>query len=123
MSKVLTTDSSVLCGEAILGPPPLHGGKVLVESSAKLQVNGNSVLLKSSIEGKNVDQITNKCQTQLTSSSSPCKKVNSVLLGEAGKLTVTGEKVILETQLTGTTDGVPPGTLSAIAEQNKLTAI
>jgi hypothetical protein len=34
------------------------------------------------------------------------------LQGEANKLTVAGNKVILEAQLTGTTDGVPPGSLS-----------
>ena len=115
MPGVLTTGSKVLCGPDV---PPNHGGNVSVTSTAKLKVNGNPVLLKSSIAGKSVSD----CKTPTSNSTSPCLSVTSVTVGEASKLKVGGNPVMLDT-LVGTTDGVPPGTVPASAEQEKLTAI
>jgi len=115
MGTVLTKADTVSCGH-----PP---GKVDVSSSAKLTVNGNAVLLKSSIMGKS---ISGPCSTPQSNSTSPCKTVLSITGGEATKLTVGGQPVMLAESTTGTTDGLPatppPGSLFAIAGQTKLTS-
>ena len=126
MPKVLTTQSNISCG---------HGGKVDVESSAKLSVDGSPVLLKNSIDGKDV--IDCKTQEALDASGTtiakPCNKVSSVppgpgvTAGEATKLKVRGKPVMLDT-LTGKTDGMvgkvtPQPLLNATAGQSKLTTI
>ncbi len=127
MPNVLTTDSTVLCGPTIDPPPPvpIHGGNVNVQSSAKLKVNRNAVLLRSSIEGR----LVSGCATPSEPSSGnvPCATVSLVSSGEATKLTVQGNAVILDI-LTGSTNGTVGGTtpqtlLGATAGQNKLTAI
>jgi hypothetical protein len=116
MAGVLTTASTVLCGPDV---PPNHGGTVAVSSTAKLKVNGNPVLIKSSIAGKSVGG----CKTPQSNSTKPCTTVSSVLSGEASKLKAGGSPVMLDSTLSGQTDGAPPGTLSASAGQNRLTAI
>lgn len=134
MPSVLTTASTVLCGLEVTGPPPLHGGKVASVSSAKLRVNSNPVLLKSSIDGKTIVG----CKTPPASDASgptakPCSAVSSVppgpgvTAGEATKLKTGGEWVMLDT-LAGITDGMvgkvtPQTLLFAIADQNKLMTI
>lgn len=117
MPKVLTTGSEVLCG---IQAAASHGGNVSVTSSAKLKVNGNSVLVRSSVEGKPVAG----CQTpnDSTKSLKTCTSATSVTAGEASKLTVGGQPALLDT-VTGITDGNPPGTVPADAKQDKLTAI
>lgn len=115
MAVVLISNSNVTCG---------HLGKVQVSSSAKLRVNGQPVLLKSSIENKTVAN----CGTvpNPNTGAKPCTKVIAVSTGEATKLKVGGKAVILDT-LTGDTDGTVGGTpqklLSGTAQQSKLTAI
>jgi len=125
MPYVLTTSSSVQCG---------HSGKVAVESLAKLQVNSSPILLKGSIEGKPITG----CKTPSTSDTSgltnqQCDQVSSVppgpgvILGEATKLKVGGQPVMLDT-LTGKTNGMvgkvtPQPLLSAMANQSKLMTI
>jgi len=110
MPKVLTEASTVGCGH---GP-----GKVGVSGSGKLTVSQKSVLLKSGIDGKGVSA----CATQPSNSTQPCATA-SVIAGEASKLTIGGKPVMLDTLLSGTTDGKPPGKLTAAAGQNKLTAV
>lgn len=118
MAGVLTTASTVLCGPNV---PPNHGGQVTVASTAKLTVNGNPVLFKSSVAGKAVPP--GACKTPQSNSTKPCTSVSSVLGGEAGKLNAGGNPVLLDSTLSGLTDGNPPGPLSATADQSKLSAI
>src|SRR6266568_4191871 len=97
MSGVLTTSSNVTCG---------HNGKVQTSSSTKLTVNGQAVLLKSSIASMSIPD----CSTIPASDTSgptakPCTTVSSVDNGEATKLTAGGSAVMLET-LAGQTDGM-----------------
>jgi hypothetical protein len=96
--KALTTASSVQCG---------HGGTVGIASDAKLKVGGKPVLRRSSIQGKDITA----CITPDSNTATKCRKVALVTGGEASKLQVGGQAVVLET-LTGSTNGlpaVPPG--------------
>jgi len=105
-----------------------HSGNVAVTSTQKLRVNNNPVLVKASIESK----VIAGCATVPASDPSgptakPCTAVSSVTSGEATKLKVNGQAVMLDT-LSGTTDGMvakttPQMLLSATAGQTKLTAI
>jgi hypothetical protein len=90
----LTTASTVKCG---------HGGTVGVASDAKLKVAGNPLLRRSSIEGKDITA----CSTPDSNTATKCRKVALVTAGEASKLRVGGQAVVLES-LTGSTDGLPP---------------
>lgn len=112
MASVLIQNSSVTCG---------HQGTVETSSSAKLKVNGQPVLLKNSINQKSVT--TGSCSTVPDESKgiTKCETVVSVTAGEATKLKVGGQGVMLDT-LSGTTDGNPIGNVPATANQNKLTA-
>lgn len=142
MPKVLTTSSNVNCGHA---PPaaPQTPGKVQTESTAKLKVNGDPVLLESSIAGKSISG----CGTLATKDSTgmdidmPCKKVSAVpqivpvqpdpappaiTAGWSTKLKVGGNPVMLDT-LAGMTDGMvgkvtPLTLLSGKDNTSKLTA-
>lgn len=119
MSFVLTTISQVTCG---------HGGHVKVEGDAKLQVNGNPVLVQNSIEGKNIPD----CPTPPSDQSDPCTTVSSIpppaiTEGWARKLFVGGQPVMLDT-LAGKTNGkvngvTPQSLLKGVAGQTKLTAV
>jgi hypothetical protein len=107
MGSVLTTGSTISCK---------HGGTATLSSSAKLRVGGNPVLLKA-------DATTwafTKCG-QVGTGLTPCTNIVSLSAGEAGKLTVGGVPVLLDS-LAGQTNGKPENTLSATAGQNKLTA-
>ena len=110
MAKVLTEASVIGCGH---GP-----GKVGVSGTGKLVVSQKPVLLKSGVDGKSVGAGA----TQQSNSTTPCKHA-SVTAGEASKLTIGGKPVLLDTLLKGATDGNPVGSLSAAANQNKLTAV
>lgn len=119
MPNVLTDSSTVTCG---------HSGKVTTSGNGKLTVNGNPVLLKSGVAGKAVSH----CATAPASEPSgpiakPCTTVSSVTAGEATKLTIAGNPVLIDT-LTGQTDGMvakktPQDLLSATANQTKLTTV
>lgn len=112
MPKVLTLESSVLCGPA----GPTHGGKVTLTSSAKLTVNNQAVLTKTGV-GPSVPD----CKTVVTNSGNkPCATV-SISTGEAAKLTANGQKIMLET-IGGNGDGTPPGVVQGSAVQGKLTS-
>ena len=117
---VLTMGSLVSCGHS--------PGKVDVSNDAKLKVNGNPVLLAGGISSKTVTG----CSTLAASDNSgptdiTCTHVLAVTAGQAIKLKVGGEPVMLET-LAGTTDGMvtkvtPQNLLQGRAVQAKLKTI
>ncbi len=129
MPAVLTTASSIVCG---------HSGTVQQSSSEKLKVNGNSVLIKSSVDGQSISgcQTLPAVDSSGTETARKCTKVAvdppappgpGVTGGEAVKLKVNGKPVMLS-NLTGNTNGMvakvtPQNLLSATAGQTKLTAI
>lgn len=117
MPFVLTASSTVLCG--VLTPVPTHGGTVTVMPSPKLLVQGSGVLVETSLTGVATGTCTNVPPPQ---TKKPCTGVTAIITGRSLKLTVGGSPVLLDT-LTGTTDGVPPGTLAVTANQTKLTAV
>ena len=120
MASVLITSRNVTCG---------HGGKVAVISTQKLTVSNHPVLVKSSIENKSISGCTTPPASDTSGpTAKPCITVSSVISGEAIKLKVSGQAVMLDTLLSGTTDGMvakitPQTLLSATAGQTKLTAI
>jgi hypothetical protein len=115
MGSPLTVSSTVQCG---------HLGPVTVSSSAKLTVGGNAVLLQSGVAGQPINSAA--CLNPIppaNPSGVKCSAVVSVLpVSLAQKLTVGGQPVVLDS-LTGLTNGVPPGSLLAVAGQAKLTAV
>lgn len=123
MPNVLTTTSTVGCGHL---PPPPGSGIVQVQSTAKLRVAGAPVLLLDSIANKPLVPLS--CGTVVNQTSVKCTKVAGVSAGTAAKLSVGGLPVVLDTTLTGTTDGkvggvTPQPTLAAVANQTKLTSV
>jgi hypothetical protein len=110
MAKVLIMSSNITC--------PHSPGKVTVSSSTKLTVNGSAALLKTSIAGKQVGGCTNPTDN---SGNKTCTSVVAVTKGEATKLTFNNQPVMLD-DLAGTTDGAKTNSLSASANQSKLTA-
>ena len=106
MAAVLTTSSTINCS---------HQGTVKKTSTAKLKVNGSSVLLESSLGA------ISDCPNQ-SSSTTKDSKVDSVLGGVAQKLKAGGNGVLLAT-LSGKGNGSPPGTLSATAGQSLLKGV
>jgi hypothetical protein len=120
MPRVLTTNSQVVCDAGSdTGTPPSdrrHGGRVSTTSSAKLKVNDAPVLTAGGI-----GPAVSSCETPLSSPLKPCSSV-TIATGQATKLTAAGTPVMLDS-LSGTTDGFPPGTVPASANQNKLTAV
>ena len=123
MPSVLTTASTVLCN--VLAPPPApphHGGTVTTSSAAKLTVAGKPVLVASSL-GPIPSPGGTPCANVVAAGETPCTAVLPVPpVTAATKLTAGGNQVLLQT-LTGATNGVPPGKLSAVANQAKLTAV
>jgi hypothetical protein len=126
-TKVLTTASTVLCDVAL--PAPAHGGTVAKTSTAKLTVNGSAVLANRVQPPRGLGAVAGCTNPANPPTTIPCSKVSTITAGAATRLTVDGVAVLLET-LKGTTLGtppapaaVPPGTLSATANQNRLTAI
>lgn len=114
--SVLTTSSDVTCG---------HQGKVdTSNATAKLKVNGDPVLRLGDVQ---TQEVSSSCTVQddANSSSRKCRLVQQITQGEASKLKVEGQRVLLK-NLQGTTDGLVGGTqqtlLSVEAAQTKLTA-
>ncbi len=125
MAKVLTTASTVLCDVAAPpapAPPTAHGGTVAKTSTAKLTVNGSAVLANRVQPPIGLGAVVGCANKPPPPSNTTCTKVATVISGAAARLTVGGVAVLLET-VKGTTVGTPPGTLSATANQNRLTAI
>jgi hypothetical protein len=109
LTKVLTTASTLACS---------HGGTLQVSPSQhQLTVDDHPALLQTDLLAATVSG----CKTPATTSSKPCLKVASMLVGPATKLTVGGTPVVLETAQ-GLTDGVPqPATWTVqSAGQSKL---
>lgn len=98
MSQVLTSASTVACS---------HGGTVATSATTTLRVGGKGVLLEVG------EAVTCPQPTQTR-----CTKVTAVSQGQAARLTVKGDPVLLAS-LQGTTD---KGTLSATANQQTLNA-
>lgn len=120
---VLTTSSTILCDALATS---LHGGTVTTKSTAKLSVNGSRVLpnvIQPSVGGTTgLGSISGCINAPPPPSKKVCANVVTVLpTSAATKLTAGGVPVLLAT-LKGTTDGVPPGTLSATAGQARLKA-
>jgi hypothetical protein len=121
---VLTMASDVFCG-----PLPPHGGKVVTASVSKLSVDHHPVLVENGNDKKLISK-TFKCQIVPEPGppkSEPCKKVLSITVGTATKLTVQHQPVILDS-LKGTTDGevadvTPQTAMYAEAKQTKLSAL
>ena len=140
MPNVLTTVSTVTCGH-LAGDPT---GKVTTSSTAKLRVNGNPVLLESSIDSQPIlgcgivpkndpstgNPIDMPC-TQVSVVPPPITKLPpgnppAITDGRSTKLKVGGKAVMLDTlkgQTNGETGGKSPlSDLSATAGQSKLVA-
>lgn len=120
MAGVLTMGSKVTCE---------HEGAVGVSSTEKLKVSNYPVLVKASIAGKSIAAnctTTDALDDQGKQKDKKCTSVSSVLTGEATKLKVNNQPVMLDT-LSGTTDGIvnykPQPSLKATVGQTKLTAI
>jgi hypothetical protein len=109
----LTTASSVTCS---------HGGVVATSSDAKLTVGAakDPVLLPAGVAGKSFKP-ESPCPGPNTTTSKQCTNVASVTGGTSSKLRVGGEPVLLAS-LAGTTDGLPPPLLPAVAGQVTLKA-
>lgn len=111
MSVALTTSSRVTCSS---------NGTVQTSSGAKLTVNGAPVLLASGIAGKPIAGCTHPTSSSPT--ATPCTTVASLSGGMSTKLTAGGAPVVLDS-VGGLGDAVnPPDTISAQAQQTKLTA-
>ena len=101
-------------------------GKVTTTGSPKMQVSGQPVLLKLGIMGKTVGGCSTPPAADVSGpTAKPCLTVTTVSAGEATKLTIGGQPVMLDT-LAGQTDGMvgkvtPQQLLSATAIQTKLT--
>jgi hypothetical protein len=113
MSAVLTTASVVQCS---------HKAAVTLKASqSKLKAAGNPVLVLSDLVGATVVLCPN-LPTPATPALKPCTSALSVAAGQATKLTVDNQPVLLESA-TGPTDSNPPGTWSVTsAGQTVLTA-
>lgn len=114
MPNVLTTSSTITCP---------HSGSVNVMGEEKLKIKGSKGLIKSGIEMKDINGCLNENST--SPPITKCSRVQMGTSGEATKLKVRGNPVILDT-LTGMTDGKVSGVvqslLSANANQSKLTS-
>ncbi len=111
MSGVLTTSSRVTCSSQ---------GTVQTSSSAKLTVSGAPVLLANGIAGKSIALCAHPTSSSPT--ATPCTSVASLSGGMSSKLTAGGAPVVLDS-VGGFGDSVNPiDTISAQAQQTKLTA-
>ncbi len=118
MAGVLTMKAStVTC---------MHSGEVSTESSTRLQVNGNAVLLKEDIKNWSIKN----CLTPNNEKEGnrPCKEVLAVSTGFASKLKVNGQPVLLEAsigwgQTNGTVGFAPQPLAPDIAGQTRLQAV
>src|SRR6266852_7198224 len=107
MANALTTGSQISCA---------HQGIASTTSSAKLTVGGNPVLLANGFSAWAIGGCT-----QVGTGLTPCAKIAAISVGQATKLSVGGVAVLFDS-LVGTTNGSPVNTLSATANQSKLSA-
>ncbi|MGW0202990.1 hypothetical protein [Nonomuraea sp. NPDC003201] len=112
MAYILTKASTVRCG-----PQAPHTGTVVTDSAAKLTVGGSPVLVADSIKGQDITG----CK-QTGNNITPCLKADAPLPPSlATKLTTGGAPVVLST-LSGSTNGTPPGVMSATGGPEKVAA-
>ncbi|AYV31636.1 hypothetical protein ACFWB1_36285 [Streptomyces goshikiensis] len=126
MGKVLTTASTVTCGHVPPPPPPPDPPPepppvpdlVKTSSTQKLKVEGKPVLVKSSLMGATIANCPNT-----VSPLTPCTTVQTVSLGESGKLRSGGFPVMLD-RISLTTNGSVPllPVLTPAANQSKLSS-
>ena len=122
MAKVLTEKSTVLCDITPPGPPH-HGGTFTLTSSAKLTVLTQKVLTQASIATALPGAVP--CANNPGIGEVLCTKLTSPTAGVSTKFTCGGVPVLLETLkgIPAGTNGNPPGTLDATANQTKLTSL
>jgi hypothetical protein len=108
MGNVLTEATTLKCGPTTLATP--HGGTVSATVTTRLKVRGNKVLV---VDGSRSWPIAAKTCGDTGSNQTPCTAVN-LITGTASKLTVDGKSVALDA-ISGTTNGLPPGTIAAPA--------
>ncbi len=101
--KFLTEDATVVC---------LHQGIVKIPPSQSLvTVNGRRVLVETDPEGKDIDRCPNRGPT-----IKKCGHSLKVAVGYSGFIRVDSQRVCLS-NLTGLTDGTPPGTVAYVVRQ------
>jgi hypothetical protein len=108
MNEVLVAPSTVVC--------PHAPGTVRADKTSRLTVGKKPVLL-AGIDGKTIDG----CPITTSQSTSPCRTVSTVVTSGKSKLTV-GRVSVLLVSVTGISNGVPPGAITATASQTRLTA-
>jgi len=108
MPTVLTITAGLKCGHPT--------GILTPVSTAKLTVSKQPVLVKANVAAQSIVGCVND-----STSTTHCKTVATVTVGEALKLSVGGVKVLLDT-LKAMTDGVPPAVLLIPPSQAKLQA-
>lgn len=116
MAAVLTESSSVACGH--------QGGVQLRAGQSKLSVNGSKVLVQGDLNGATISN----CITvpDPNTATIKCPSVATAIGGIAGKLTVNGKGVLLESiqgQTSGTVGGTPQTWSVQSAGQTKLTTV
>lgn len=96
-----------------------HGGTLQISpQSVKLRVAANEVLMEQHI----ISALIAGCP-QSGSGITPCTAVTQITAGQATKLTINSQPVLLDT-LAGITNGNPPGTLVVVAPgQQKLDSV
>jgi len=110
MSFVVTVDSDVKCKDE---------GKATITSSAKLTVSTTKVVVKANLLAA---PIAGCKQIPPPASKIACVKATSLTSGEAAKLTVGGQAVLLDSMV-AVTGGAPNNSLTCTAvKQQKLTA-
>ena len=100
MTFIVTEASDVECAH--------HGVAALTSLQPKLTVSGKGVLVKGDLL---VALLTGCTQTNTNASEVPCAKVDSLTSGEATKLTVRGQGVLLDS-FAATTIGKPQNSLT-----------
>jgi hypothetical protein len=110
MSFAITVISDVECPDK---------GVATMSSSAKLTVSGKNVVVKDNLVGATLGGCQ---QASSPPASVTCATLTEVISGEATKLTVGGQAVLLDS-LKGLTSGAPKNQLTCKdAKQTKLTA-
>jgi len=110
MSFVVTVGSDVECSDS---------GVATMTSSAKLTVSTEKVVVAAGLVGATVAGCT---QVPPPQTDVACKTVKTLTSGEAGKLTVGGRAVLLDS-LKAVADGAPRNEVTCKdAKQKKLTA-
>lgn len=99
MGLVVTTNATILCA---------HGGRVtLTPGQTTVTIQGGAVLRESDLIGAPILG----CAQVPSVSTKPCTTVVSVMPGGSAPTVTAGGMPVHTIPLTGTTDGLPPGTV------------